>query len=331
MPTAYGYVRVSTDGQEESGVGEDHQTKSVLSAYERKLRAAGYEMGEVVRDLGVSCTVPFAHRPGGAKVNVLLRRGDALIVPAIDRAFGDLFDAVGQVQAWVATGVRVVSPDCMNEEIDTESMVGKLFLFMLAWVAEWRIKTITATNQRRVRSMKEQGRPPVAPAPYGLKIMKVFGRSHFQPDDDERKLMGFVVRQRDAGHSFRDIWQHLRKHKVKSRLAGRDKAGNPIGGKPVALRLVHHLDKLERKYRAIEAQARSEGKLGPDDFVTLDGVVLKRFTKAELDRAAGRRYNATSPTREITAAVPVTAADPAPGCDVRTEALDAETPPLGHG
>ncbi len=290
MPTAFGYVRVSTDGQKSSGVGDDYQVKVVTEMYERKLRPEGLALGEIVKDLAVSCTVPFGRRPGGARVNMLLRRGDAIVIPALDRAFGDMVDAMVQVQQWTDAGVRIVVPDFLNSEIDSGSPIGRLLLSVIAFCAEWRIRAITERNQHRVDSLRKQGRPHCSAA-RGFMVVAAGDRKHYVPDPEEREVMRWIARQRDAGHDFNRIAATLRRLRVRVRPS---KPGG--AGRQFDFRRCSEYYHAEKKLQALEAAAGC----GPDEFVYADGRVLPLLRRKGVDRQAAARYNLTSQDATVT-------------------------------
>src|SRR5215472_13474760 len=91
---AYGYARVSTDMQADSGISIDEQ--------ERKIRARAVEMGwhleEVYVDAGVSGGTPLAKRLEGAKLLRMVQPGDVVIAARMDRMFRSASDALRVIE-----------------------------------------------------------------------------------------------------------------------------------------------------------------------------------------------------------------------------------------
>lgn len=96
------YLRVSTL----------EQLKGVsLEAQEERLRAYcqmnGLEVrpGDVIREEGVSASVPLYKRPGGARLLQRVSEGVSnLVALKLDRVFRDAEDALRQTKAWTGPG-----------------------------------------------------------------------------------------------------------------------------------------------------------------------------------------------------------------------------------
>src|SRR5262245_57091471 len=91
---AVAYVRVSTEEQAREGVSLDAQ-EARLRAY---CAAAGLELVTLVREEGVSGSIPLAERPGGAELLRHLAEQNVAHVLALklDRLFRDAADCLSQ-------------------------------------------------------------------------------------------------------------------------------------------------------------------------------------------------------------------------------------------
>jgi len=77
---AFGYLRVSTDAQADSGLGLEAQRSAITAAAAR----LGLDLGDVFTDAGLSGALELEDRPGlFAAVNAL-KRGDTLLVAKRD-------------------------------------------------------------------------------------------------------------------------------------------------------------------------------------------------------------------------------------------------------
>jgi DNA invertase Pin-like site-specific DNA recombinase len=267
MPTAYGYVRVS-DGESD---GADAQKAIVAGLFDRKLAPEGYAMHpEFFYDEGVSRSVPFERRPKGGELCKLVRRGDAIVIPRIDRAFGSVVNMRLQVDAWQLSGVRLICSDATNQEVDTGSPLGTMFLTILAMLSEFEVGMSRTRNQDRSRALRKKGRPLNQTAPLGLKIVKVHGKGYYQPNPKERELMAWVVRQIEAGYGTGELSTILDQKGIRNRR-----------GTKIMWRDVARMARMERNYRLLE----KEHGLARDEFVTPDGVVLKVWPKKDVDSA----------------------------------------------
>jgi DNA invertase Pin-like site-specific DNA recombinase len=89
---AAGYIRVSTDEQAKKGLSLEDQDRRVIELIAER----GWENLGVFPDAGVSGSVPFAERPGGAQV--LAAEPDVIIVVAWDRLSRDAADFLATVR-----------------------------------------------------------------------------------------------------------------------------------------------------------------------------------------------------------------------------------------
>src|SRR5580693_9232755 len=95
-PRVYGYARVSTDRQADSGISLDEQ--------ERKIQARcaenGWHLEHAYIDAGISGSTPLGKRPQGAKLLAAVRPGDIVIAAKMDRCFRSAFDALETIQSF---------------------------------------------------------------------------------------------------------------------------------------------------------------------------------------------------------------------------------------
>lgn len=134
----YGYTRVSTA----------EQTTSSQRAEIQKRFGEGIPLFE---DEGVSGTVPPAERPMFAALLKILRKGDQLVVYAIDRIGRNASEVLEIVEKLQKKGVSLVS---IREGFDAATPAGKLMLTMLAAVAEMERSMIL----ERSRAGREEAR-----------------------------------------------------------------------------------------------------------------------------------------------------------------------------
>jgi len=155
-----GYVRVSTDGQVESGAGIQAQREAI----ERECDARGYELAEVITDAGVSAAT-VAKRPGITRALAALDRGDveALMVAKLDRLSRSMIDFVGLTERARRQGWSIVALDL---GVDTGSPAGEMMANVLATFAQFERRLI-GQRTREALAVKRAtgvrlGRPPSA-------------------------------------------------------------------------------------------------------------------------------------------------------------------------
>jgi DNA invertase Pin-like site-specific DNA recombinase len=157
-----GYIRVNTAEQGESDLGLADQRKRIkgwAAAEEHTLVA-------IEKDVGVSGTVAPEKRPGLSSALDALRRGDAdgLVAVKLDRFSRSVSDALS-----LATMLKKKRKHlaCVSEKIDTSTASGKLFLNMLAAMAQWERDVIAERTTAALAEVARQGRARSRFTPFG--------------------------------------------------------------------------------------------------------------------------------------------------------------------
>lgn len=144
--TTLAYVRVSTEDQ--STEAQRHSISQL------------HNVEHWYADEAISGAIKALQRPGFAELFKFARKGDTLIVSAIDRLGRDTIDVLETVEALKAKGVAVVS---MREGFDLSSPIGKAMLTMLAAVAELERSSIKARQMAGIERARAQGKKLGAP------------------------------------------------------------------------------------------------------------------------------------------------------------------------
>lgn len=207
---AYGYARVSTKGQEDSGLGEDAQRAAITAKYESLLRPGGYEWGGVWFDGAVSASQPFLEREKGAELNRQLKRGDAVLVSKVDRAFRRLHDLLNTLHNWDQRGVRVIFCDMLGKgDVDNASLAGKCILVGLGFAAEVEWWRASERCKDKAIAAKAQGRPSNQVAPFGFRIGGRGSQRILYPYPAQRSFAKQLVAWWET-RSLREIAEHLK-------------------------------------------------------------------------------------------------------------------------
>lgn len=140
------YVRVSTDDQ--------------TTEAQRHSISERYNISEWFSDEATSGATKALQRDGFKALHAYARKGDIVVVAAIDRLGRDTIDVLETVEALKAKGVAVVS---MREGFDLSSPVGKAMLTMLAAVAELERSNIKARQMAGIERARAQGQKLGAP------------------------------------------------------------------------------------------------------------------------------------------------------------------------
>ena len=149
------YVRVSTVEQSKFGFS--------LDAQEERLRAycqmAGLEVMELVREEGVSASIPLAKRPAGSKLLEWMNNGVGHVVCLkLDRLFRDAEDALRQTKAWDKAGVSLHLVDMGGQSLSTGSAMGRMFLTLMAGCAELERNLVAERTASVLAHKKQQGK-----------------------------------------------------------------------------------------------------------------------------------------------------------------------------
>jgi len=131
-PEAVAYVRVSSEEQVRGGVSLDAQEDRIRSY----CAMTGLLLVSVIREEGVSGGKLLRDRPGGGELIQSLRRHRHVVALKLDRLFRDAVDALNQTREWDKKGISCHLVDMGGLAIDTSSAMGRLFLTMLAGMAE---------------------------------------------------------------------------------------------------------------------------------------------------------------------------------------------------
>ena len=148
MTAILAYTRVSTDGQT-----IEAQRHSIGQRY--NVSDDGW-----FSDEATSGTTKAMDRKGFSALFAYARKGDTVVVAAIDRLGRNTIDVLETVEALKAKGVTVIS---MREGFDLSSPTGKLMLTMLAGVAELERENIKARQMAGINKAKADGRKLGAP------------------------------------------------------------------------------------------------------------------------------------------------------------------------
>jgi putative DNA-invertase from lambdoid prophage Rac len=126
----YGYCRVSTAEQANSGLSLDTQKQQVTGYAMMK----GWGITEFFVEAGVSGSVPLADRPEGQRLLAALQAGDVVITAKLDRAFRSAADALGTLEQLKEDKVALHMIDLGGDV--TGNGISKLVFTILSAVAE---------------------------------------------------------------------------------------------------------------------------------------------------------------------------------------------------
>lgn len=191
-----GYVRVSTDKQEQSPEAQ----KQCLEAY---AVAMGLQLVDLVTETKSAKTV--VDRPVLLAVLARLRAGDAdgLLVAKLDRLTRSLRD-LGALLEDYFDKFQLLS---VGDSIDTRSASGRLTLGVLVGVSQWEREAIGERTKAGMKILKQQG-VRVGKAPFGYCYGPRPGpeeRRPLVPVPEEQKAIERARELRAQGLSLREV------------------------------------------------------------------------------------------------------------------------------
>ena len=192
----YSYLRVSTAAQADEGQS--------LAAQQRCVE--GYAMQLDLRidrhfvERGVSGSVPMAERPESRALLAVLKPGDVIITPKLDRMFRSALNALHELERLKAQGVSLHMIDLGGDV--TGNGVSKLVFTILSAVAEAERDRIRERITDVKRDQRSRGRYLGGLRPFGYRVTD---DGLLEACETERKALVAIRRMRNAGKSLRDI------------------------------------------------------------------------------------------------------------------------------
>lgn len=162
--TVYSYTRVSTGRQAEEGESLGAQQRRV----EGYAQMHDMTVAEHFVERGVSGSVPLNDRPEGARLMSVLRKGDVVITPKLDRCFRSALDALDVLAQLKERGVSLHMIDLGGDV--TGNGISKLMFTILSAVAEAERDRIRERISDVKSDQKKRGRYLGGTRPFGFTV-----------------------------------------------------------------------------------------------------------------------------------------------------------------
>lgn len=197
----FGYVRVSTDRQENSA---EAQSARLLAYCEE----SGLPFGGLFVDQDQSAyKIPMARRREGKKLLDALSQGDTLVFTKIDRCFRSLQDQCNTLAKWEEQGIKVV---ILDMPIQYNDPYGRCTLAVIGSTSQLASE-LTGQRVREVNAyLKANNLPYSISRPLGWVVVN--GR--YAVCESERELGRRVMQMRKDGFTFPAIALALAKEGV---------------------------------------------------------------------------------------------------------------------
>jgi DNA invertase Pin-like site-specific DNA recombinase len=192
---AVGYIRVSTDEQEGSGLGLEAQRAAIEGATTRR----GWDLIYVFTDTASGRSL--SRRPGLEKALAMLEGGgaSALVVSKLDRLSRSTKDFATLMERAQRRGW---APVVLDLGVDTTTPAGEMVASVMMSVAQWERKIIGQRTKEALAAKKAQGAK--------------LGRPRQLPDATRKRLM----RMRKRGLTFRAIAEAVNEEGVPTAQGG---------------------------------------------------------------------------------------------------------------
>ena len=196
------YIRVSTADQAEHGVSLDAQRER-LSAY---ALACGLDVVAVVREEGISGTIPLADRPEGSRVAEMVSSEKVrhVIALKLDRLFRSAVDALATTAEWDKSGIALHLVDMGGSSLNTGSAMGRMLLTMMAGFAQFE-RDLTAERTTAALAHKKANGAAYSPTPFG----KTREGDALLDNEEEQGIITRIRAWREEGFSLRGIASRL--------------------------------------------------------------------------------------------------------------------------
>lgn len=156
------YVRVSTEEQEQSGLGLEAQREKI----ETYCKLKDLELVKIVED---SISAKSLNRPGIEKVLQMVRKReiDGVVVYKFDRMFRSTIDALNIANEFNTLDIAFHS---ITESIDTTTPHGEFFYTIIAAFAQLERKRISERTRDALRAKRKRGEKTGGDVPFGYDL-----------------------------------------------------------------------------------------------------------------------------------------------------------------
>ena len=205
MSKIYGYARVSTAKQADEGQSLEAQQR-VLAGY---AMLHGLEVARVFVERGVSASKPLADRPEGAALLAILKPGDTIVTPKLDRMFRSALDALDVLGKLKAKGISLHMVD-LGGDVTTNGVSRLVFTILSAVAGAERDRTRERVAEIKA-DQKARGKFLGGYAPFGWRRE---GDS-VVPIPEQQAAIARMRELRAAGHSLRAIRDRMAQEGVR--------------------------------------------------------------------------------------------------------------------
>jgi DNA invertase Pin-like site-specific DNA recombinase len=205
------YVRVSTDGQADSGLSLEHQAAKCQQLADLH----DYQVVEAIVDAGESAK--SLQRPGITRLLELVKRREveAVVVAKLDRITRSVRDLGDIIELFNRQHVALIS---VSESLNTETAAGRMIVRMLGTIAEWEREAIGERTRDALSAKRRRGQVYGA-IPYGSRLSA--DGVTLEADSNEGRMLARLQQLRADGCTWKSVADEL------NREGYRNRAGRP--------------------------------------------------------------------------------------------------------
>jgi putative DNA-invertase from lambdoid prophage Rac len=163
----------------------------------------GWKVATFFVEAGVSGSVPLAERPEGKRLLEVVKPGDVVITPNLDRMFRSASDALGTLEEMKDHGVGLHMIDLGGDVCGNG--ISKLIFTILSAVAENERDRIRERIRDVKRHLASQGVYGGGKRPFGFDVVGEGRAKRLVEKPDEQAVIARMRTLRDEGRTFREI------------------------------------------------------------------------------------------------------------------------------
>ena len=208
---AYGYARVSTQGQKDEGVSLDHQQERIAAW----CKANGHDLEKVYVETGSGGRAD--NRPELQKaMTAVCKAGGILVVYSLSRFSRSVKDTLHLTEQLDRSHAHLSS---LSESLDTSSAMGRMLYVLMNAMNAFEREVIAERTRNALGHMRRNNRRISAKIPFGYTLAE--DGDTLLPNAHEQSAISRIVERRSQGMTLAAIAETMTTEGVKTREGGR--------------------------------------------------------------------------------------------------------------
>lgn len=208
------YCRVSTTKQDDEGVSLDMQRERLINY----CQALDLELVDIVQEAASAKSIKKRPIFCDVRERLIAGEADALLVFKLDRLTRSVRDLSTLLEEDIKP--KRYTLISVNESIDTESAVGRMFISIIITIAQWEREAIAERTTAALRHKLSKGEKIGGDCPYGFQVVVESGVKHLEPCEYEQDNISTMQRLRSEQFSYYKIAKRLNEFGIKNRAGG---------------------------------------------------------------------------------------------------------------